>query len=178
MKRSVFFALLFGLFFSSSASAAECDNVPAWSHETAAMCQVLGAINSNAPASGGATSAKQDTGNTKTSFFADTTTALGSLATYTGTSHSAILNTGTSSYTMFGASFYADQAGTAYIDESTDGSTWFEVASVSVTAGSGALSGPSFGLNARIRSGYYRVRFVNGSVAESTLRITSSFTAS
>lgn len=120
--------------------------------------------------------------NLRSAVFSDTTTPLGASATFTGTSRDlsslGSLSSTVFSYAMFGATFYSDQAGTAFIDESTDNATWFMVASQAITAGTGALVGPNFGLNVRIRARYYRVRFINGSVLEGALRITSSFTAS
>lgn len=98
--------------------------------------------------------------------YADTTTSLAASATYTGTSRDA---GSTAAYQVFCARAFADQAGTLYIDDSTDGTTWRTVSSVAVTANECKT------LEARVLARYNRVRFVNGASAQAAFRVTSGY---
>lgn len=98
--------------------------------------------------------------------YADTTTSLAASATYTGTSRDA---GSTAVYQVFCARAFADQAGTLYIDDSTDGTTWRTVSSVAVTANECKT------LEARVLARYNRVRFVNGASAQAAFRVTSGY---
>lgn len=98
--------------------------------------------------------------------YADSTTNLAASATYTGTSRD---SGATPAYQVFVARAFADQAGTLYIDDSTDNTTWRAVASVAVTAGE------CKSLEARVLARYNRVRFVNGAAAQGAFRVTSAY---
>lgn len=109
-----------------------------------------------------------------TTGYTDTQTALGASASFTGTAR----NTNGTQYCFFNACAYADQAGTLFIEQSTDtGTTYQPVMSQSVTAGSAA------NLSVRLCGGLgagvlYRVRYVNGASAQTVFRLSSSYTAS
>lgn len=102
--------------------------------------------------------------------FAETTASLASAATFTGTTRD--LGSATAiTYPTFGCQFNADQAGTAYIDNSTDGTTWVQAASQAVTA---SFTTP-VDLNVPIRARYNRCRLVNGATAQTAFRVVSSY---
>jgi hypothetical protein len=111
------------------------------------------------------TSTTANIGTVAPTAYADTTTVLAASATYTGTSRDAGSTIG---YETFVARAYSDQAGTLYIDDSTDNSTWRQVASVAVTAGECKT------LEARITARYNRVRYVNGATIQTVFRVTSA----
>lgn len=97
---------------------------------------------------------------------AETTTALGASATFTGTSRD---EGATATFNEFGAAAFADQAGTLIIDNSTDGTTWFEASRVAVPAGQGQqLSVPAL-------TRYHRVRYINGAVAQGSFALRSMY---
>ncbi len=108
-----------------------------------------------------------------TTGYTDSTTTLASAATFTGTGRA----TGNTQYGFFNACAYADQAGTLFVDQSLDtGTSYQPVASQAVSAGSFAT------LSVRLcgalgAATLYRVRYVNGSTAQATFRLSSSFTA-
>ncbi|MBP2656015.1 MAG: hypothetical protein H6Q73_3584 [Firmicutes bacterium] len=100
----------------------------------------------------------------KLTFYTDTSTALAASATYTGTSR----DTGsTGLYSKFRARAYSDQAGTLYIDQSKDASTWYSTTSASVTAASAKL------IEETIVARYVRVRYVNSTTAQTTFELVS-----
>lgn len=97
---------------------------------------------------------------------AETTTALGANATFTGTSRD---EGATATFNEFAAAAFADQAGTLIIDNSTDGTTWIEAVRVTVPAGEGrSLSVPAL-------TRYHRVRFINGAVAQTSFAVRSMY---
>lgn len=97
---------------------------------------------------------------------ADTTTALGATATFTGTSRD---EGATATFNEFAAAAFADQAGTLIIDNSTDNTTWFEASRVAVLAGQGQqLSVPAL-------TRYHRVRYINGAVAQGSFALRSMY---
>lgn len=100
--------------------------------------------------------------------FNDSTTALGASATFTGTARAVL-----SQASFFGATVFADQAGTLQIQQSLDSAaTWQPVASVAVVANAAQ------DLNVRVRgSSQYRVVYINGASAQTVFRLSSSFTA-
>ena len=108
--------------------------------------------------------------NTSTGY-TDSSTALAAGATFTGTGRG---SAGLVQYAYFGASVYADQAGTLYLEQSLDtGATYFPVASMAVAANVGGQ------LVARMTGAFtaatqYRVRYVNGAAAQATFRLSSS----
>lgn len=105
--------------------------------------------------------------------YTDSSTALAALATFTGTGrpNSAAQNG------FFSATAFADAGGTLYIEQSTDtGATYQPVASAPLAAGGAAQ------LSVRVTGVYsvatlYRVRFVNGSSAQGTFRLSSAYSA-
>jgi len=104
--------------------------------------------------------------------YTDSTTALAASATFTGTGR---VTTTFSQYAWFHAVAYADQSGTLFIDQSLDsGTTYQPVATQAVTAATPVQ------LTARVTGAFaattlYRVRFVNGATAQTTLRLSSAF---
>lgn len=102
---------------------------------------------------------------------ADTTTTLGSGATYTGTSRDAAA---TAVKRTVAATFYADVASAVngcLIDFSSDNTNWHPAASGSLSAG------VPLQLSAILTARYWRVRMINGSGAQSSMRITSGMFA-
>lgn len=108
-----------------------------------------------------------------TTGYTDSQTALAASATYTGTGRS----TGSTQYCFFNACAYADQAGTLFIDQSTDtGTTYQPILSQAVAAGGSANL--SVRLAGALGTGVlYRVRYVNGATAQTVFRLSSSYTA-
>lgn len=93
-----------------------------------------------------------------------TTTPLAGDATYTGTGEQ-------NQYPHVLVYLFSDTAGTLYFDWSVDGSNWhvFPVAGIAVSANI-----PKYW--PAVKGGrYFRVRFVNGSSAQSTFRLTTYF---
>lgn len=97
--------------------------------------------------------------------YTDSSTNLAISAAFTGTSRDAGSTVG---YGVFAANAFADQAGTLYIDKSTDGTTWRAAAQVALAANVPAE------LRTLITTRYNRVRFVNGSVAQTAFLLTST----
>jgi len=96
--------------------------------------------------------------------FADTITPLGANASFTGTSRDESV---TVTFNAFIATAFSDQAGTLIIENSTDNIAWVEVSRVAVPAGEGrVLEVPAF-------ARYYRVRYVNGAVAQASFALRS-----
>ena len=93
-----------------------------------------------------------------------TTTPLTGAATYTGTGE---LN----DYPQVGVFSFADVAGTLYFDWSVDGTNWhaFPTAGFACSA-----SIPEFHTAVKLGR-YFRARYINGSSAQSTFRLTSYF---
>ena len=107
----------------------------------------------------------------ETTFYNETTTALGASASFTGTTRDSGVAAGTATaVTYFNAYFFADQTGTAYIDCSNDASTWRPIATVALTASTGAI------LTAPVMTRYHRARLVNGTTAQTVCMVNSSYT--
>ncbi len=102
--------------------------------------------------------------------YTDTTTPLGAGATFPGTSRDLQGASSTPYYHYAGIRtlVYADQAGTLYVDESPDGSTWTQGVS-SVAVASGTVGRISHKATCR----YVRLRYVNGSTAQGTFKLYS-----
>lgn len=101
----------------------------------------------------------------------ETKTPLVANDVFTGSAHYLVpLGAGPTGASFFGASFYADQAGTCEIDVSDDGSTWTLASSLALTAGN------TNDLTVRVRSAYYRVKFTNGGTNQGAFRVFSSET--
>ena len=94
--------------------------------------------------------------------FLETTTALGASATYTGNT----LNLGSNPYySKVRFLVFADQAGTLYLDQSRDGSTWRTTNAQAVSANT------SYTLEYNISAQYIRVRYVNGATAQGSFEL-------
>jgi hypothetical protein len=103
-------------------------------------------------------------------FFTDTVTPLGSGATFTGAAHDVGVAPGTTTASVFyTATFYSDQGGTAYIDGSIDGATWYPVTSAALV-GATPLT-----LQAPVTMRTWRSRLINGATAQTACRVTSAF---
>lgn len=106
--------------------------------------------------------------------FTESTTALAASATFTGTGRA----NSAAQFAFFNATAFADQSGTLFIDQSLDtGTSYQAIASQALAAGSGA------NLSVRMcgavgTATLYRVRYVNGAGAQTTFRLSSSFSAS
>jgi len=75
-----------------------------------------------------------------------------------------------SRFNWFVAEVFSDQAGTLYVDKSTDGgATWRQVGSIA------AVAGTSVSLRVPISGTAYRARFVNGATATTAFLLTTSF---
>ena len=102
--------------------------------------------------------------------YVDSTTALGASATFTGTTRN--LQVSTSPIIVYYAGVRAivtaNVAGTLYIDESPDGSTWLQGAASAAVAAGAVVT-----LSYKAVNGYVRVRYVNGSTAQSSFGLYS-----
>jgi hypothetical protein len=99
--------------------------------------------------------------------FTDSSTNLGSGATFTGTSRDA---GATPAFNRFVANAVADQAGTVRIEKSTDNTTWRR-ASKDIAV---AANAPEQ-IEVRVTARYHRVVFVNGGVAQTQFLLTSAY---
>ncbi|MCX7759510.1 MAG: phage portal protein, partial [bacterium] len=63
---------------------------------------------------------------------------------------------------------YADQAGTLYLEQSRDSSTWRVTATQAVTAGN------SYAIQTPIIGRYVRARYVNGATAQGAFDLNTS----
>lgn len=97
-------------------------------------------------------------------YYSDTTTPLGASTSFTGTSR-ALFNPGMVG--KFRAFAYADQAGTLKIEQSRTGSTWYQMASASVSANTPTT------LESNIYMQYVRVAYTNGATAQSSFELNS-----
>jgi len=104
--------------------------------------------------------------------YTDSIANLGMSATFTGIGRAV-----SSSYNYFQATVYADQVGTLYLEQSLDtGANYYVVASVAVAAGvAQTLKTPTMG--AAGTASLYRVRYLNGGVAQTVFRLSSALTA-
>jgi hypothetical protein len=89
----------------------------------------------------------------------NTTTPLGSSATYTGDS------TDASGYKQVVGSCFADKDGTLYIEQSSDNTNWDTQSSFSYKASE------KFGFSVEIVAKYVRLKYVNGDDAQGTFRL-------
>ncbi|MFY7837812.1 MAG: hypothetical protein ACOVQ0_16175 [Novosphingobium sp.] len=110
--------------------------------------------------------------NTNTGY-TDSSTALAALATFTGTGRA----NSSAQNCFFNATAFADAGGTLLVEQSLDtGATYQPVASIPLVAGGAAQ------LSVRVTGAYaaatlYRVRFVNGALAQGVFRLSSAFSA-
>lgn len=108
----------------------------------------------------------------RTQIFSETATVLAASATLTGvTRDTAAVPGGVGTrFKNFVAEVFTDQAGTLYIDKSTDGTNWRQAATLAVSAGVNAT------LEAKITCRYYRMRYVNGATVQTVFLPTDAFT--
>lgn len=105
--------------------------------------------------------------------FTESLAALAASASFTGVGRTNSSN----QYAYYNITAFADQAGTLFIDQSLDsGATYQAIASQAVAAGSAA------NLSVRLcgavgTATLYRPRYVNGATAQSTFRLSGSFSA-
>lgn len=97
--------------------------------------------------------------------YTDSSANLAISAAFTGTSRDAGSTVG---YGVFAANAYADQAGTLYLEKSTDNTTWRPARQVAVAADTPVE------LKMLITTRYNRVRYVNGAVAQTAFLLTST----
>lgn len=97
--------------------------------------------------------------------YTDSSANLAISAAFTGTSRDAGSTVG---YGVFAANAYADQAGTLYLEKSTDNTTWRPARLVAVAAATPVE------LKMLITTRYNRVRYVNGAVAQTAFLLTST----
>ncbi len=91
----------------------------------------------------------------------NTTVALAASGTFTGT------NVLVDGYSLITGTVYSDQAGTLYIDQSSDGTNYDVTTNVSVSAATGV----SFSV--QVVAPNARIRYVNGATAQTTFRLYS-----
>lgn len=106
------------------------------------------------------------------SWFSDTTAVLAGAATYTGATRDLGATATTVQWSFFGATFFADQAGTAFVEYSNNNSTWYLA-----TPGVAVTASTPVDIKVPIRARYYRVRYLNGATLQGQFNINSSFTA-
>lgn len=96
--------------------------------------------------------------------------ALAGSATYTGAARDAGVSP--TPFAYFNCFFLADQAGTANAQGSNDNATWFDetVSTQAVSANTPLI------LSVPVMTRYHRCKLVNGSSAEGSLYVNSSFT--
>jgi hypothetical protein len=100
--------------------------------------------------------------------YTDSTTALAVNASFTGTTRD--LGTDTSLYPAYAiARAYADQAGTLYIEQSRDGTTWRAAVGDSVAL----AAEETRTLTVRLLARYWRVKYVNGATAQTAFELIS-----
>jgi hypothetical protein len=97
--------------------------------------------------------------------FIHSTAALGISASFTGTTLDLGGNHEIKNHL---ALVYADQAGTLYLEQSRDGSTWRITNSVAVSAGTVNT------LSTSVHARYQRVRYVNGATAQGSFELLST----
>lgn len=103
--------------------------------------------------------------------FTETTAVLAGAGTYVaGTRDSNIVGLG---YCFFVAEFFADQAGTCYVEKSNDAGTFYPC---NGTAGTALTAGQTITIKAPLVARYYRVRYLNGATLQGVFDIQSNFT--
>lgn len=106
-------------------------------------------------------------------FYNETTTALSAGAYFQGPARDVGVAAGTGfAAGYFNTFFYSDQAGTAYLEGSANGSTWFPISSASLTAAT------PLAMYTPVMTRYHRARLQNLSTAQTTLVINTSYQTS
>lgn len=105
--------------------------------------------------------------------FNETITPLASSGTYTGAARDTGADSGLPGrYSTFNAYILADQTGVARIECSNNGTTWGRMTTDQALAVNAPLV-----LTVPVMSRYHRVVVVNGSTAQTSLRVNSAYTA-
>lgn len=105
-------------------------------------------------------------------FWSETSAALDASATFTGATRASGAAAGAKGmYSYFNAVVVTDQAGTAKIEASNDGTTWFAVANEVIAANTPMT------LQVPVMAANYRVVVENGGAAQTTLNVNSSYSA-
>ena len=100
--------------------------------------------------------------------FAETATPLAAAGTITGVTRAV----GTESrFSFFVADAFADQAGTLFLERSTNGTTWIPA---NGTAGQALAAGQSLQVKLPLTTANYRARYVNGATAQATFLLTTA----
>lgn len=90
---------------------------------------------------------------------------------YTGSSRDGgATDGGVSSFSYFNGGFFADQAGTAYLEGSWNGVTWFVLTSAAIAINT------FLNLRVPITFKFHRTRVVNGAAAQTVFQVNSSYT--
>lgn len=98
-------------------------------------------------------------------------TPLAGAGVYTGASRDGgATDGGVSSFSYFNGGFFADQAGTASIEGSWDGTTWRTVATAAIVANT------FLNLRTAITFKFYRTKVVNGATIQTVFQANSSYT--
>jgi hypothetical protein len=106
--------------------------------------------------------------------FTESVAALAASATFTGTGRA----NSAAQYAFFNGCAFADQAGTLFIDQSLDTGASYQAVASQAVAANGAAN-VSVRLTGAVGTAtLYRVRYVNGATLQTTLRISSSYSAS
>ena len=108
--------------------------------------------------------------------YTETATPLAANGTLTGGSR----NTGygqsaSTAYSYFTAQAFADAAGTLYVENSADGTTWYPA---NGTAGTALAANTTVTFKAPATINLWRVRFANGATAQTKFFLTAMFSAS
>jgi len=88
-----------------------------------------------------------------------TTTALGANSTYTSSKQTV------AGFSRLVGTVYADQDGTLYVEQSSDGTNYDVTSSFSVTGGTG------LGFSVEIVAPFARIKYTNGANAQTTFRL-------
>jgi hypothetical protein len=99
--------------------------------------------------------------------YADSSSALGSGATFTGTGRDSGAAV-TSQYSKIRALAASDQSGNLYLEQSPDNSTWYTTKTIALTGGTPVT------LEDGLIQRYWRVRYVNGGTAQGSFRLDSA----
>ena len=111
-----------------------------------------------------------DMAQTSVIIYPESTTNLGSSATFTGSAKDFGTGGVPADFTFYRASAYSSSAGTLYIDFSADGTNWYPALTQAVTAA--AAQNVVVPITAR----FYRTRFVNSASAQTAFLLASSCT--
>ncbi|MBY0255154.1 MAG: hypothetical protein K2X54_27840 [Methylobacterium organophilum] len=104
------------------------------------------------------------------SYFFEASTPLAANASFTGPTRFGAFGSSGGRWSAFQAKFVSSAAGTAYLDVSPDGATWFTAETATVTAGGAVtLRTPT--------APAMRVRFVNGATAQTSFYVGALLTA-